>query len=95
METFRCESDHSYQSPDIHDDLSRQLKELLQQHPERLPTPVHVLNTATDTGSDQIEERFREAQKCHSGKRIILIPYLMDNDHWSGILLEMELDGTD
>ncbi|CAF1204485.1 unnamed protein product [Adineta steineri] len=88
METFRCESDHSYQSPDIHDDLSRQLKELLQQHPERLPTPVHVLNTATDTGSDQIEERFREAQKCHSGKRIILIPYLMDNDHWSGILLE-------
>ncbi|CAF1267204.1 unnamed protein product [Adineta steineri] len=91
METFRCESDHSYQPSDIHDDLSRQLKELRQQYPERLPIQVHVLNTVTDTGSDQIEERFREAKKCYSGKRILLIPYLMDNDHWSGILLEWNL----
>ncbi|CAF1204521.1 unnamed protein product [Adineta steineri] len=88
MDTFRCESDHSYQSSDIHDDLSRQLKKIRQQSQERLPTPVHVLNTVTDTVGNQIEERFREAQKCHSGKRIILIPYLMGNDHWNGILLE-------
>ncbi|CAF1149858.1 unnamed protein product [Adineta steineri] len=88
METFRCELDHSYQLPDIHDDLSRQLMKLRQQSPERLLTPVHVLSTITDTVGDQIEERFREALKCHSGKRIILIPYLMDNHHWNGILLE-------
>ncbi|CAF1144227.1 unnamed protein product [Adineta ricciae] len=93
MEPFLLGSSQSHEKPDIYDEISTQLDEIRRQSPDNLPVPVHVLKTALETADGQIEERFLEAHKCHSGQRIILIPYLINIDHWAGILLEWNSAG--
>ncbi|CAF2770029.1 unnamed protein product [Rotaria sp. Silwood2] len=76
----------------IHAILQKQLEQLLQQLPESLTKPIYAIDAVDGSINNQFEERLQQERKSHAGKRIILIPYNLENSHWVGILIEFETD---
>ena len=86
-ENWRCESN------DIAPILNQKLADLRRQYPERFQTPVHVLATANETSQGDVKARLEEASTHFEGKRIVLIPYYLGTDHWTGIIIEWNSSG--
>ncbi len=70
--------------------LSTKIEEARQRCLEHFPKPIHVLLAMDDNVQDQLEQQLQQERRNHSGERIILIPYCLENAHWIGILIEFQ-----
>ncbi|CAF0993810.1 unnamed protein product [Didymodactylos carnosus] len=66
------------------------LRDQLEQLSEKCSKPIYVLPAIDDNVESQFEQELRNESKYITEKRIILIPYLLANSHWIGILIEFQ-----
>ncbi|CAF1556677.1 unnamed protein product [Rotaria sordida] len=72
--------------------LLTQLEKSRQQFPECITKPIHVLSDISDTTEGEMEQCLQNEKKDHSGDRITLIPYHLENSYSIGILIEFGSD---
>lgn len=51
---------------------------------------IDVLKVADIDVHGQWEERLRQAKDINTGKRIILIPCLVERSHWTGVIIQFQ-----
>ncbi|CAF3671837.1 unnamed protein product [Rotaria socialis] len=82
-----------YQYNDMQAILLNKLKESRQQFPDYDSKSIHVLAAVHDNVDGQLELCLQQESKEHTGERIVLIPYHLENSHWIGILIEFHSNG--
>ena len=82
-----------YDFGNIQEVLIAQLNKLCQQSPTPFSKYIHVLPAANDDVEGQLEQQLQQEGEDHSGQRIVLIPYCLENSHWTGIFIELSPDG--
>ena len=84
------ESDRiQYDFNNIQQVLIAQLNKLCQQSPTSFSKDIHVLPAANNDVEGQLEQQLQQERQDHSGQRIVLIPYCLENSHWTGIFIEL------
>ncbi|CAF1248489.1 unnamed protein product, partial [Adineta steineri] len=80
--------DHSSENIDVRSILETQLKNFIHDYRVHISTRFYVLATVHDDVDGQLQERLREAKRNITGKRITVIPYLLANSHWTGLVIK-------
>ena len=78
-----------YDFNNIQEVLIAQLNKLCQQSPTSFSKDIHVLPAANNDVEGQLEQQLQQERQDHSGQRIVLIPYCLENSHWTGIFIEL------
>ena len=92
--------DHSAKDASPPDRLERMKNTILtklessrKQFPGRFPIPIHVLMPVDLSIDGTWEQRLREVEQNHEGKRVLLIPCHVVGLHWIGIVLKFNDTG--
>ena len=72
--------------------LITQLNKSRQENPQSFPKDIHVLSAVNDDDEGQLEQRLQQERQDHTGERILLIPYCLENSLWTGVLVEFRSD---
>ena len=68
--------------------LITQLNKSRQENPQSFSKDIHVLSAVNDDDEGQMEQQLQQERQDHTGERILLIPYCLENSLWTGIMIE-------
>ncbi|CAF4606576.1 unnamed protein product, partial [Rotaria sp. Silwood2] len=74
-------------------DILNEFEKSRQKFPELFPKPLYVLEAVDHNRDGEWEQRLREAKEHHTGERLTIIPYNVEDSHWVGVILKFDVDG--
>ncbi|CAF0938971.1 unnamed protein product [Adineta steineri] len=70
--------------------LEKKLQESQRNTPEQFSKQMYALASINGDVEGQLKSALEKETHHHKGERIVLIPYCLENSHWSGILIEFQ-----
>ncbi|CAF2939891.1 unnamed protein product, partial [Rotaria sp. Silwood2] len=75
----------------IRSGLTAELENLThEKFPQGFSKPILELEIVDANVNGQLQQRLQEESQKHMWKRIVLIPYYLENSHWTAILIEFK-----